>query len=66
MDDKDFIRLEAEKAEYERARERLTLKHKNTSQWARRALKRGVNLKNDGQFSAEQSQKRSFRLKHES
>lgn len=24
--------------------ERLTLKHKNTSKWARRALKRGVNV----------------------
>lgn len=31
----------AEEAEFERAKERLTLKHKNTSKWARRALKRG-------------------------
>ena len=51
LDDKDFIRLEAEKAEFERAKERLTLKHKNTSQWARRALKRGVNLKDDGELA---------------
>lgn len=54
MDDKDFIRLEAERAEFERAKERLTLKHRNTSQWARRALKRGVNLHNDdGEGSCE-------------
>jgi len=26
------------------AQERLTLKHKNTSKWARRALRRGVNV----------------------
>lgn len=48
MDDKDFIRLQAEKAEFERAKERLTLKHRNTSQWARRALKRGVDTHDDG------------------
>jgi hypothetical protein len=34
----------AEEAEFERAKERLTLKHKNTSKWARRALKRGVQV----------------------
>ena len=49
MDDKDFIRLQAEQAEYDRAKERLTLKHKNTSQWARRALKRGVTEHADGE-----------------
>ena len=49
MGDGDFIRLEAERAEFERAKERLTLKHKNTSRWARRALKRGVNLHDDGE-----------------
>lgn len=48
-DDKEFIRLEAERAEFERAKERLTLKHKNTSQWARRALKRGVVMKDTGE-----------------
>ena len=31
-----------EAAEYARAEERLTLRHKNTSRWARRALKRGM------------------------
>lgn len=48
LNDTDFIRLQAEKAEFDRAKERLTLKHKNTSQWARRALKRGVDLHADG------------------
>lgn len=48
LDDSGFIRLQAEKAEYDRAKERLTLKHRNTSQWARRALKRGVDLHDDG------------------
>lgn len=35
-------------AEFERARERLTLKHRNTSQWARRALKRGIQVMDEG------------------
>ena len=48
MEDGDFIRLQAERAEFERAKERLTLKHRNTSQWARRALKRGVDMHDDG------------------
>lgn len=42
----------AEKEEFDRARERLTLKHKNTSRWARRALKRGLNLATDEQRGA--------------
>lgn len=50
LEDKDFIRLQAEKAEFERAKERLTLKHRNTSQWARRALKRGVDMHEDGKL----------------
>lgn len=39
--DEDALRREIEEAEYERAKERLTLKHKNTSRFIRRALKRG-------------------------
>ena len=50
MEDKDFIRLQAEQAEFDRAKERLTLKHRNTSQWARRALKRGVDMHDDGEL----------------
>eukprot|EP00775_Hariotina_reticulata_P004466 gene4466-4722_t len=39
--DEEAARAAAEEAEFERAKERLTLKHRNSSQWARRALKRG-------------------------
>lgn len=39
--DEDEIRQQREEAEYERAKERLTLKHKNTSRFIRRAIKRG-------------------------
>lgn len=39
--DEDALRRELEEAEFERAKERLTLKHKNTSRFIRRALKRG-------------------------
>eukprot|EP00877_Chromochloris_zofingiensis_P011898 jgi/Chrzof1/6962/Cz02g05190.t1 len=41
-----------EEAEFERAKERLTLKHKNTSRWARRALKRGVDVMDEGTKAA--------------
>lgn len=40
--DKEALHAELEDAEFQRARERLTLKHRNTSRWARRALKRGA------------------------
>lgn len=49
MEDKEYLRLAAEEAEFKRAKERLTLKHKNTSKWARRALKRGINVMDEGQ-----------------
>lgn len=42
------LQMAVEEAEFERAKERITLKHKNTSRWARRALKRGVNLADEG------------------
>ena len=48
MADEDFLRLAAEDAELKRARERLTLKHRNSSQWARRALKRGLTVMDQG------------------
>lgn len=48
MGDADFLRLAAEEAEFKRVKERLTLKHKNTSQWARRALRRGINVMDEG------------------
>ncbi|BDA46715.1 probable U3 small nucleolar RNA-associated protein 14 homolog A [Coccomyxa sp. Obi] len=48
MGDNEQLRLAAEDAEFNRAKERLTLKHRNTSKWARRALKRGINVTDEG------------------
>ncbi len=42
--DEAALREAAEEAEFQRAKERLTLKHKNSSRWARRALRRGVTV----------------------
>ncbi|KXZ48222.1 hypothetical protein GPECTOR_29g127 [Gonium pectorale] len=39
--DVDGERAAAIEAEFQRAKERLTLRHRNSSRWARRALKRG-------------------------
>uniref|UniRef100_A0A6U9R434 U3 small nucleolar RNA-associated protein 14 n=1 Tax=Picocystis salinarum TaxID=88271 RepID=A0A6U9R434_9CHLO len=46
--DEDALQEEALKAEYARAEERLTLKHRNTSRWARRALKKGLHNSKPG------------------
>ena len=56
MADEDFLRLAAEDAELKRARERLTLKHRNSSQWARRALKRGLTVMDQGALGQTASQ----------
>lgn len=40
-DNVDAERAAAIEAEFQRAKERLTLRHRNSSRWARRALKRG-------------------------
>ncbi|KAF5840649.1 Utp14 protein-domain-containing protein [Dunaliella salina] len=45
-------RAQLESAELDRAKERLTLKHRNTSRWARRALKRGATLHDPGTKAA--------------
>lgn len=50
--DEDIIRLAAEDAELARAKERLTLKHRNSSKWARRALKRGMDVMDEGTKAA--------------
>mmetsp|Transcript_5357 Transcript_5357/g.11731 ORF Transcript_5357/g.11731 Transcript_5357/m.11731 type:complete len:1130 (-) Transcript_5357:373-3762(-) len=54
MDEADAEALkDAEvEAEFERAKERLTLKHRNTSKWARRALKRGLTVMDEGTKAA--------------
>jgi U3 small nucleolar RNA-associated protein 14 len=44
----DELRQQREDAEYERAKERLTLKHKNTSRFIRRAIKRGSQHPDEG------------------
>lgn len=55
------LQARAEEDEFLRAQERLTLKHRNTSRWARRALKRGLSLANDGEREALQEQLRLSR-----
>ncbi|KAL3531478.1 hypothetical protein ACH5RR_010800 [Cinchona calisaya] len=42
----------AMKQEFKRAEERLTLKHKNSSKWAKRILERGLNVQDDGTRAA--------------
>lgn len=52
------MQARAEEEEFRRAQERLTLKHRNTSRWARRVLKRGLSLATEGQQDALQDQLR--------
>jgi U3 small nucleolar RNA-associated protein 14 len=54
----DALRRDREEAEFERAKERLTLKHRNTSRFIRRALKRGTTLVDDGVRGAVEEQLR--------
>lgn len=42
----------AMKQEFKRAEERMTLKHKNTSKWAKRVLKRGLEKQDEGTRAA--------------
>ncbi|KAL6649907.1 hypothetical protein ACP70R_014131 [Stipagrostis hirtigluma subsp. patula] len=42
----------ARKQEFKRAEERMTLKHKNTSKWAKRILKRGLDVQDEGTRAA--------------
>lgn len=42
--DPEEMREAAMRQEWERAKERLTLKHRNTSRWAQRILKKGLQL----------------------
>ncbi|KAJ8898612.1 hypothetical protein K2173_004225 [Erythroxylum novogranatense] len=42
----------AMKQEYKRAEERLTLRHKNSSRWAKRILERGLNVQDEGTRAA--------------
>ncbi|XP_004290799.1 PREDICTED: uncharacterized protein C57A7.06 [Fragaria vesca subsp. vesca] len=42
----------AKKQEYERAKERMTLKHKGKSKWAQRIKERGIDVQDDGTRAA--------------
>lgn len=48
LGDAEDARAAAVEAEFDRAKERLTLRHRNSSKWARRALKRGMDVLDEG------------------
>lgn len=50
--DPETAKEQAEKQEFKRAEERLTLKHKNKSKWARRILDRGLSVQDEGTRAA--------------
>ncbi|KAL5857809.1 hypothetical protein ACOSQ3_005267 [Xanthoceras sorbifolium] len=50
--DPEAAKEEARKQEFKRAEERMTLKHKNSSKWAKRILQRGLNAQDDGTRAA--------------
>lgn len=50
--DPEAAKEQAMKQEFKRAEERLTLKHKNSSKWAKRILKRGLDVQDDGTRAA--------------
>ncbi|MEM7072906.1 MAG: hypothetical protein AAF418_04990, partial [Pseudomonadota bacterium] len=54
----------AEKDEYDRMKERMTLAHKNTSKWAKRILKRGKNVDADTRKALSAQLKRGDDLLH--
>ncbi|XVE80369.1 hypothetical protein DITRI_Ditri14bG0134400 [Diplodiscus trichospermus] len=45
--DPEAAKEQARKQEFKRAEERMTLKHKNKSKWARRILERGLNIQDE-------------------
>ncbi|KAK4796520.1 hypothetical protein SAY86_028846 [Trapa natans] len=50
--DPEAANEQARKQEFKRAEERLTLKHKNNSKWAKRILKRGLDAQDEGTRAA--------------
>lgn len=50
--DPEAAKQQAMKQEFKRAEERLTLKHKNSSKWAKRILKRGLDVQDEGTRAA--------------
>ncbi|KAG0563345.1 hypothetical protein KC19_8G023100 [Ceratodon purpureus] len=60
--DEEAVKDAALKQEEKRAEERMTLKHKNTSRWARRILKRGLKAHEDGSRDAIMEQLRAHSM----
>ncbi|KAJ6815061.1 uncharacterized protein M6B38_134695 [Iris pallida] len=50
--DPEAVKEDAMKQEFKRAEERMTLKHKNSSKWAKRVLKRGLQAQDEGTRAA--------------
>ncbi|KAF8401450.1 hypothetical protein HHK36_012389 [Tetracentron sinense] len=50
--DPEAAKEHAMKQEFKRAEERMTLKHKNSSKWAKRILKRGLSAQDEGTRAA--------------
>lgn len=50
--DPEAIKDHARKQEFKRAEERMTLKHKNTSKWAKRIISRGLHVQDEGTRAA--------------
>ncbi|BAS84136.1 U3 small nucleolar RNA-associated protein 14 [Oryza sativa Japonica Group] len=50
--DPEAAKEHAMKQEFKRAEERMRLKHKNTSKWAKRILKRGLDVQDEGTRAA--------------
>ena len=46
-EDEEYAKEVEEKAEMERMKERMSLKHRNTSKWAKRVLRRGAHVDKD-------------------
>ncbi|CAK9236735.1 unnamed protein product [Sphagnum troendelagicum] len=60
--DAEAVKDAALKQEVKRAEERMTLKHKNTSRWAKRILKRGLKEHEDGSREAIAEQLRTHSM----
>lgn len=60
--DAEAVKDAALKQEVKRAEERMTLKHKNTSRWAKRILKRGLKEHEDGSWEAIAEQLRTHSM----
>lgn len=60
--DPEAVKELAMKQEFKRAEERMTLKHKNSSKWAKRVLQRGLQTQDEGTRAAISEQLRQHAL----